>query len=61
MKLTDVKRVLRETTIDNQRKNPDAEVLTPVQEYQVFYNVCSNLLKEGTITKAQFLRWTKVY
>ena len=60
MKLVDVKRILRETTIDNQRKNPDAEVLTPVQEYQVFYNVCSNLFKEGTITKAQFLRWTKV-
>ena len=61
MKLTDVKRILRETTIDNQRKNPDAEVLTPVQEYQVFYNVCCNLVKEGTITRAQFLRWTKVY
>ena len=61
MNLTDVKRVLRETTIENQLKNPDAEVLTPVQEYQVFFNVCENLLKEGTITSSQFRRWTKVY
>ena len=59
MNLKDVKRVLKETTIENY--NNTEIPLTPVQKYQVFYNVVENLFNQGQITKAQFLRWTTVY
>ena len=59
MTLTDVKRILRETTIKNYNKTKIR--LTPVEKYQVFYNVVEDMLERGQITKAQFVRWTKVY
>ena len=59
MTLTEVKKVLRETTITNY--NNTELRLTPIQKYQVFYNVVEDLLEKGQITKAQFVRWTTVY
>ena len=59
MTLTEVKKVLRETTIENYN---NTEIrLTPVQKFQVFESVLSNLLEAGTITEAQFKKWVNVY
>ena len=55
MKLTDVKRVLRETYKEN-----DA-VFTPIQKFQVYEQVLMNLLNAGHITGAQFAKWVNVY
>ena len=35
--------------------------LTREQKFQVFANVCDNMLKEGRITKANHARWTNVF
>ena len=59
MNLKDVKRVLKETTIENYNKT---EVrLTPIQKFEVLYHTVQKLYEDGQITKAQFLRWTTVY
>jgi hypothetical protein len=46
-----VQRVVRETV-----KGQD-EILTREEQWQVFLNVCDNLLKEGRITKKQHTGW----
>ena len=38
-----------------------ADTLTREQKFQVFVNVCDNMLKEGRITKANHTRWTNVF
>ena len=35
--------------------------LTREEKYQVFVNVCDNMLAEGRITKANHTRWTNVF
>lgn len=35
--------------------------LNRIEKFQVFCNVCDNMLKEGRITKAQHTRWTNVF
>ena len=35
--------------------------LTRSQKFEVFCNVCDNLLAEGRITKAQHNSWTNVF
>ena len=47
-----VQNVVRQTV------NDCGEKLNREQKWQVFINVCDNLLKEGRITTAQHSRWT---
>jgi hypothetical protein len=35
--------------------------LTRAEKFQVFCNVCDNLLKEGRISSAQHYSWTNVF
>ena len=35
--------------------------LTRLQKFEVFCNVCDNMLKEGRITKIQHERWTEIF
>ena len=39
----------------------DADTLTREQKFQVFCNVCDNLLAEGNITEAKHHKWTNVF
>jgi hypothetical protein len=38
-----------------------AHVLTREEKFQVFCNVCDNMLAEGRITQSQHTRWTNVF
>ena len=35
--------------------------LTRLQKFEVFCNVCDNMLKEGRISKVQHERWTEIF
>jgi len=52
---TNVLKVVGQTTRDN-----DIE-LTRLQKFEVFCNVCDNLLKAGRISKAQHNSWTNIF
>ena len=46
----------------NVMKNCDgADTLTREEKFQVFVNVCDNMLKDGRITKANHTRWTNIW
>ena len=38
-----------------------ADTLTREEKFQVFVNVCDNMLKEGRMTKATHKRWTEMW
>ena len=38
-----------------------ADTLTREQKFQVFVNVCDNMLAEGRITKVNHTRWTHIF
>ena len=38
-----------------------ADTLTREQKFQVFVNVCDNMLKEGRLSKANHKRWTEIW
>ena len=38
-----------------------ADTLTREEKFQVFCNVCDNMLKEGRMTKATHKRWTEIW
>ena len=38
-----------------------ADTLTREQKFQVFVNVCDNMLKEGRITKVNHKKWTEIW
>ena len=38
-----------------------ADTLTREQKFQVFVNVCDNMLKEGRMTKATHKRFTHIF
>ena len=38
-----------------------AGTLTREQKFQVFVNVCDNMLKEGRLSKANHKRWTEIW
>ena len=43
-------------------KNCDgADTLTREEKFQVFVNVCDNMLADGRITKANHTRWTNIW
>ena len=39
----------------------DADTLTREQKFQVFCNVCDNMLKQGRMTKATHKRFTEIW
>ena len=43
------------------KKCDGADTLTREQKFQVFVNVCDNMLKEGRISKANHTRWTNIW
>ena len=43
------------------KKCEGADTLTREQKFQVFVNVCDNMLAEGRITKANHTRWTEIW
>ena len=38
-----------------------SHTLTREEKFQVFCNVCDNMLEEGRISKANHKRWTNVF
>jgi len=48
-----VQRIIKETC---EGENFDRD-----QKFQIFCNVCDNLLREGRISKIQHERWTEVF
>ena len=38
-----------------------AHYLTREQKFQVFCNVCDNMLAEGRLSKANHTRWTNIF
>jgi|TARA_B100002019_G_scaffold162509_1_gene140193 hypothetical protein len=38
-----------------------ADTLTREQKFQVFVNVCDNMLNEGRLSKANHKRWTEIW
>ena len=46
----------------NVKKNCDgADTLTREEKFQVFCNVCDNMLKEGRMSNANHKRWTEIW
>ena len=43
------------------KKCDGADTLTREQKFQVFVNVCDNMLKEGRMTKATHKRFTEIW
>ena len=43
------------------KKCEGADTLTREQKFQVFVNVCDNMLKEGRMSKANHKRWTNIW
>ena len=43
------------------KKCVGADTLTREEKFQVFVNVCDNMLKEGRISKANHTRWTHIW
>ena len=59
MTLTEIKNVLRQE--HKSAVTMGVDELTPVQKFQVFEEVLKGLVTRGQITKAQYIKWTKVY
>jgi hypothetical protein len=38
-----------------------ADTLTREEKFQVFVNVCDNMLKDGRITPAKHKQWTEIW
>ena len=47
--------------INVMKKCDDADKLTREQKFQVFCNVCDNMLKQGRMTKATHKRFTEIW
>ena len=53
MTKTQILKVIKETAAPHK--------LDREQKFQVFANVCDNMLAEGRITQEQHIRWTNVF
>ena len=61
-KLTAIIMITSKAQMLNVMKNcSGADTLTREEKFQVFVNVCDNMLKEGRITKANHTRWTEIW
>ena len=47
--------------IDVMSKGADADTLARIEKFQVFCNVCDNMLKEGRMTKSTHKRFTEIW
>ena len=47
--------------INVMKKCEGADTLTREEKFQVFVNVCDNMLKEGRLSKANHKRWTEIW
>ena len=47
--------------LDIMSKCEGADTLTRQEKFQVFINVCDNMLKEGRMTKATHKRFTHIW
>ena len=47
--------------LDVMKQCNGADTLTREEKFQVFVNVCDNMLAEGRITKANHSRWTNIW
>ena len=47
--------------INVMKKCEGADTLTREEKFQVFVNVCDNMLKEGKLSKANHKRWTEIW
>ena len=47
--------------LDVMKKCNGADTLTREEKFQVFCNVCDNMLADGRITKANHTRWTNIW
>ena len=47
--------------LDVMKNCEGADTLTREQKFQVFVNVCDNMLAEGRISKANHTRWTEIW
>ena len=51
-----VLKIIKET-VDSQKETD----FNRIEKYQIFCNVCDNMLHAGQITKTQHKRWTEVF
>lgn len=51
----------KKTIIDVMKTCDDVDTLSREEKFQVFCNVCDNMLSEGRITKANHTRWTIIF
>jgi hypothetical protein len=47
--------------LDVMSKCDNADTLNRIEKFQVFCNVCDNMLKEGRMTKATHKRFTEIW
>ena len=47
--------------LDVMSKCENADILTRIEKFQVFCNVCDNMLKQGRMTKATHKRFTEIW
>ena len=47
--------------LDVMSKCDNADTLTRIEKFQVFCNVCDNMLKQGRMTKATHKRFTEIW
>ena len=47
--------------INIMRNCDGADTLTREEKFQVFVNVCDNMLKDGRITPAKHKQWTEIW
>ena len=51
----------KQQMFDIMKQCEGADTLTREQKFQVFVNVCDNMLKEGRMTKATHKRFTNIF
>lgn len=47
--------------LDTIKDTASCHKLNRLEKFNVFVNVCDNMLHAGQITKAQHTRWTNIY
>ena len=47
--------------LDTIKETASCQKFNRLEKFQVFCNVCDNMLHAGQITKAQHTRWTNIY
>jgi len=47
--------------LDTIKETAECDKLNRLEKFNVFINVCDNMLHSGQITKAQHTRWTELW